>query len=108
MGQPVGLITNGRDAAERIRRRDERTRQEHGLRADRAAIHQKAGMREDDDRLRPDRPPGARPEAFARIHEVMARVELSDGLSFDRLTIEAEPRLRARRDGRRDPGPRRP
>jgi hypothetical protein len=50
-------------------------------------------MREDDDRLRPlIVPPGRGPEAFARIHEAMARVELSDGLSFDRLVIEAEPR----------------
>ena len=51
-------------------------------------------MREDDDRLRPlIVPPGRGPEVFARIRALMARVELSDGLSFDRLVIEAESRL---------------
>ncbi|WP_406698255.1 DUF58 domain-containing protein [Singulisphaera sp. Ch08] len=94
MGQPVGLITNGRDAAERIRHRDETAQREGKPRADRATIHRRAAMREDDDRLRPlIVPPGRGPEAFARIHEAMARVELSDGLTFDRLSIEAEPRL---------------
>jgi hypothetical protein len=51
-------------------------------------------MREDDDRLRPLIVPSGRgPEAFTRIRETLARVELSDGLTFDRLLIEAEPRL---------------
>lgn len=96
MGQPVGLITNGRDAAERTRRRDEvaRAGAGAGARADRATIHRTAAMREDDDRLRPLVVPSGRgPEAFAQIREVMARVELSDGLTFDRLMVEAEHRL---------------
>ena len=93
MGQPVGLITNGRDAADRIRRREELARRA-GPRADRAAVRRLAAMREDDDRLRPlIVPPGRGPGAFERIRETMARVELSDGLTFDRLLIEAEPRL---------------
>ena len=51
-------------------------------------------MLEKDDRLRPLIVPAGRgPEGFTRIHEVMARVELSDGLTFDRLLIEAESRL---------------
>ncbi len=94
MGQPVGLITNGRDAADRIRRRDELARSQAGLRANRAALHRMAAMREDDDRLRPlIVAHGRGPEAFSRIRETLARVELSDGLTFDRLLIEAEPRL---------------
>jgi uncharacterized repeat protein (TIGR01451 family) len=94
MGQPVGLITNGWDAADRIRRRDEIARRRLGPRADRAALHRMATMREDDDRLRPlIVPHGRGPEAFSRIHETMARVELSDGLTFDQLLIEAEPRF---------------
>jgi uncharacterized repeat protein (TIGR01451 family) len=94
MGQPVGLITNGRDAADRIRRRDELARQQPGRQANRAALHLMAAMREDDDRLRPlIVAHGRGPEAFARIRETLARVELSDGLTFDRLLIEAEPRL---------------
>jgi uncharacterized repeat protein (TIGR01451 family) len=93
-GQPIGLITNGRDAADRIRRRDELARRQAGPADNRAVVRSIAAMREDDDRLRPlIVPPGRGPEAFARIHETMARVELSDGLTFDRLLIEAEPRL---------------
>jgi uncharacterized repeat protein (TIGR01451 family) len=94
MGQPIGLITNGRDAVDRIRRRDELARRQAGPGADRATVRRLAAMREDDDRLRPlIVPHGRGPEAFARIRETMARVELSDGLTFDRLLIEAEPRL---------------
>jgi uncharacterized repeat protein (TIGR01451 family) len=94
LGQPVGLFTNGRDAADRIRRRDEIARRVVGPRADRAATHRLAAMREDDDRLRPlIVPPGRGTEAFGRIRETLARVELSDGLTFDRLLIEVEPRL---------------
>ncbi|SIO64827.1 conserved repeat domain-containing protein [Singulisphaera sp. GP187] len=94
MGQPVGLMTNGRDAAERVRQRDEIAWRQPGLGSDRAAIHRTAAMREDDDRLRPlIVPVGRGPETFARIREVMARVELSDALSFDRLVIEVESRM---------------
>jgi uncharacterized repeat protein (TIGR01451 family) len=94
MGQPVGLVTNGRDAVDRIRRRDKLARGQAGPGADRATVRRLAAMREDDDRLRPlIVPHGRGPEAFARIRETMARVELSDGLTFDRLLIEAEPRL---------------
>ena len=66
MGQPIGLITNGRDAADRIRlpRRDGA-----GTWPDpptnRQATHQQAAMREHDDRLRPlIVPPGRGPESF--------------------------------------------
>jgi uncharacterized repeat protein (TIGR01451 family) len=94
LGQPVGLFTNGRDAADRIRRRDEIAARKARLIANRAATHRAAAMREDDDRLRPlIVPPGRGTEAFARIRETLARVELSDGLSFERLLIEIEPRL---------------
>ena len=62
MGQPVGLITNGRDAADRIRRRDEIAGRQAGPRSNRAATHRMAAMREDDDRLRPlIVPPAAAP-----------------------------------------------
>lgn len=60
----------------------------------RAAIHQLAATRERDDRLRPIIVPLCRgAESFASIREVLARVELTDGLTFDELLIEAEPRL---------------
>ncbi len=94
MRQPIGLITNGRDAADRIRRRDEIARHRGEPPSNRAATRQVATMRENDDRLRPLIVPSSRgPESFSRIREVLARVELTDGLTFDQLLIEAEPRM---------------
>jgi uncharacterized repeat protein (TIGR01451 family) len=94
MGQPIGLVTNGRDAADRIRLRDQIVGQPREPWANRAAIHQQAAARERDDRLRPVIVPAGRgPEVFTRIREVLARVELTDGLSFDQLLLEVQPRL---------------
>jgi uncharacterized repeat protein (TIGR01451 family) len=94
MNQPIGLITNGRDAADRIRLRDEIARRRAAPQSNRAAALELTAMREHDDRLRPlIVPPMRGPESFARIREVMARVELTDGLSFEQLLVEAEPRL---------------
>jgi uncharacterized repeat protein (TIGR01451 family) len=94
MNQPIGLITNGRDAADRIRLRDEIARQQSVGHANRAALLELSAMRERDDRLRPlIVPPSRGPEGFARMREVMARIELTDGLRFEELLVEAEPRL---------------
>jgi uncharacterized protein (DUF58 family) len=94
MGQPIGLITNGRDAADRIRLRDEIVGQHHEPWTNRASVHDLVATRERDDRLRPIIVPASRgAESFTRIRDVLARVELTDGLTFDQLLIEAEPRL---------------
>ena len=94
MGQPIGLVTNGRDAADRIRLRDEIVGQHNEAWNNRAAVHQLVATRERDDRLRPIIVPAARgAESFTRIRDVLARVELTDGLTFDQLLIEAQPRL---------------
>jgi len=94
MGQPIGLVTNGRDAADRARLRSEIAQYQSERGIDRAATHQLAEMRERDDRLRPLIVPISRgPESFSRLREVLARVELSDGLTFEQLLFEAEPRL---------------
>jgi uncharacterized protein (DUF58 family) len=89
MGQQVGFITNGRDAAERIRvegwERDYRTRQK---------ARRSSALHEKNDRLQPlviETRRGV--EQFQRIREVLARVELTDGLSFAQLVIEAASRL---------------
>ena len=89
MGQQVGLVTNGRDAADRIREEgwahDARTRE---------AALQSAAMDEESDRLAPLVVPTRRgPEQFMRIRELLARVELTDGLSLAQLTLEASDRL---------------
>jgi uncharacterized protein (DUF58 family) len=89
LGQQVGLVTNGRDAADRIRlegwEHDFRTRQ---------AARQSTAMREHSERLRPlvvETRRGV--EQFQRIRETLARVELTDGMTSAQLLVEAGPRL---------------
>ncbi len=89
MGQQVGLVTNGRDAADRIRtagwKVDPATRQ-----AARAA----AAVQEESHRLQPlivETRRGV--EQLHRIRETLARVELTDGLSFAELATETTSRL---------------
>jgi uncharacterized repeat protein (TIGR01451 family) len=89
LGQQVGLITNGRDAADRIRLEgwdhDYRTRQ---------VARKKTAMRERSDRLQPlvvETRRGA--EQFQRIRETLARVDFTDGLSFAELVTEAASRM---------------
>lgn len=88
MGQQIGLVTNGRDAADRIRQEgwapDPRTRREA----------QQSGMREKSDRLQPIVVETQRgPEQLMRILETLARLELTDGLRLDQLVHEAASRL---------------
>jgi uncharacterized protein (DUF58 family) len=89
MGQQIGLVTNGRDAADRIReegwKRDFRTRD---------AVKQNVGMDDSSDRLRPVIVETQRGyEQFQRIRESLARLELTDGLSFAELLMETTSRL---------------
>jgi len=89
MNQQIGLVSNGRDAADRIRREgpqlDYRTR-----RAARAA----AAMLESSDRLAPVVVQTRRgPEQFMRIREALARVELTDGFDLPALLSETQSRL---------------
>jgi uncharacterized protein (DUF58 family) len=89
LGQQVGLVSNGRDAADRIRlegyEQDFRTRQ---------AARQHHVMAESSERLQPvvvETRRGA--EQFQRIRETLARVELTDGLSMSQLILETSSRL---------------
>ena len=89
MNQQIGLVTNGRDAADRIRQEgwapDARTRRE---------AQQSAGMLETSDRLEPVVVPTERgPEQLMRILETLARVELTDGLSFAQLILDTAGRI---------------
>jgi uncharacterized repeat protein (TIGR01451 family) len=88
-GQQVGLVTNGRDAADRIRIEgwgfDIRSR---------TAARTAASMLPQSDRLRPvvvETRSG--PDQLLRILKVLARLELTDGLSFLQLVGEALPRI---------------
>lgn len=89
MGQQVGLVTNGRDAVDRIRQEG----WAHDYRS-RGAAQQSVNMVDRSERLQPVIVPTRRgPEQLWRILETLARVELTDGLSFDQLVIEAVSRL---------------
>ncbi len=81
----------GRDAADRIRQEG----WDHEYRT-RKSARQDASMTETSDRLRPLVVPTRHgPEQFRRILETLARVELTDGLSFAQLVNESASRLPA-------------
>jgi uncharacterized protein (DUF58 family) len=89
MGQQIGLITNGLDAADRIRQEgwnyDLRTRD---------AARQAASMIESSDRLQPLVVPTRRgADQLLQILETLARVELTDGLTLPQLLEETRSRL---------------
>jgi uncharacterized protein (DUF58 family) len=89
MGQQIGLVSNGRDAADRIRQQgwqiDPRTRQ-----AARAA----GAMQKKSERLKPILVETRRGvEQLQRIRETLARLELTDGMTFPGLVLETAGRL---------------
>jgi uncharacterized repeat protein (TIGR01451 family) len=89
LGQQVGLVSNGRDAADRIR-----TAGWEGEPESRQAARRAAAMQEQSDRLRPVMVETRRGAAqLQRIREALARLELTDGLSCADLIAEAAPRL---------------
>jgi len=86
LGQQVGLLTNGRDAAERMRQQGWEVELDDREQARRAGT-----MMDENDRLRPLQVPTQRSsEQFYRIQELLARVEISDGLEFAPLLLEAQ------------------
>jgi uncharacterized protein (DUF58 family) len=89
MNQQVGLVTNGRDAADRIRQEgwdtDPRSRK---------AAFRSREMLATSDRLRPQVvPTGRGADQLMRILETLARVEQTDGLSFAETVLETASRL---------------
>jgi uncharacterized protein (DUF58 family) len=89
LGQQVGFISNGRDAADRIREEGWR----HEFRT-RSSARQNLGMKEGSDRLAPlivETRHGV--EQFAHILETAARIERTDGLTLPQLVVETENRL---------------
>jgi uncharacterized protein (DUF58 family) len=89
--EPVGLATNGRDAADRIRQ--EGWTGDHRVRGAAAAA---ATMHERSDRLRPIiLPPSRGPLNVKDIHRTLARLERTDGLTLAELLVECESQLSA-------------
>jgi uncharacterized protein (DUF58 family) len=89
MGEQVGLVTNGRDAADRIRTEGWRHEELYSRREAQAA-----GMRETSNRLRPVVVPTQRSNTQLRqILETLARVEKTDGITLPQLVAEATSQL---------------
>jgi uncharacterized protein (DUF58 family) len=89
LGQQVGLVTNGRDAADRIRREGWSHEQ---LRTRRQA--QAATMLDESARLQPQIVPTRRSSVqLGHILETLARVEKTDGLEFPQLVRETASRI---------------
>jgi len=89
LGQQVGLVTNGRDAVDRIRTegwtKPPQTRQ---------ATRERVAMRGSDERLRPVMVPTARGAATRmRIIQALARLELTDGMTLSQVVLEAASRM---------------
>jgi uncharacterized protein (DUF58 family) len=90
MGQQIGLISNGRDAADRIRA--EGWRAEFGARSD---AQKAAAPGANSDRLRPVIvETGRGTDRFTRILETLARLELTDGLAFPVMVEETVAKIR--------------
>ncbi len=89
MQQPFGLVSNGRDAADRFAEA-EKNQEFVSL----SEAKRQVAMHEKDDRLRPIiLPPARGPEHFVHIHKTLARLERTDGLRLDALLLEAQSRI---------------
>lgn len=89
LGQQIGLMTNARDAADRIRQEGWK----HEF-LSRDAAQQDLGKQTESDRLRPVTVDTRRgPDQLQRILETLARAELSDGLTFPQFVMEVASRL---------------
>ena len=92
MGQQVGLVTNARDAAERVKR----SGWHHEQLPSRRFARSSAAMLDDTDRLRPQVVPTRRGSLqLQHILETLARAEQTDGLTFAQLVRETTNRLPA-------------
>jgi uncharacterized protein (DUF58 family) len=89
MGQQMGLVTNGRDAASRLKTEgvtdDPRTRQ---------VARSANPIGEESDQIQPlfvDTRRGV--EQLHRVRETLALAEVTDGLTFSQMVVEASPRI---------------
>jgi uncharacterized protein (DUF58 family) len=97
LNQQLGLASNGRDAVERIR--DEALTTDVGEQPElgyetRSAARDRFEAQEQSDRLRPvvvDTRRGY--DQFQQIREALARLELTDGMTFAEMVFEVAPRV---------------
>src|SRR5262249_47537981 len=97
LNQQLGLASNGRDAADRIR--EEALEKQPASASDRgyetrAEARARYELLEESDRVQPvvvDTRRGF--DQFQKVREALARLELSDGLTFPQLALEMAPRM---------------
>lgn len=88
MQQQFGMISNGRDAADRIKEEELREFQSRGT------AQRESAMMSRSDRLRPVVMPVAKgAEHFLQLHKLLARLERTDGLELPQLLVEVQSRL---------------
>lgn len=88
-GEPFGIASNGRDAADRIRR--EGWKGDHRVRGD---AERATEMADQSDRLRPVLiAPSRGPAHFKDVHRTLARLERGDGLTLAEMLVECESQL---------------
>ena len=97
LNQQVGFASNGRDAADRIREESlaaEPAEAQTGGHATREEARERFEMSDDSDRIRPVVVETRRGvDQFQKIREVLARLELSDALTFAQLALEVSARI---------------
>ncbi|MGV3608576.1 MAG: DUF58 domain-containing protein [Planctomycetaceae bacterium] len=94
LGQQVGLVTNGRDAAERYHS-ETLEKKAAEKRVENRRLAQETALEElKNERLRPIQVPTQKgPETQQQIMETLARLELNEGLPFERLVLEVAGRM---------------
>jgi uncharacterized protein (DUF58 family) len=98
LNQQLGLVSNGRDAADRIReealeKRPPKDGEDLGYES-REEARARYELLEETDRIRPvvvDTRRGF--DQFQKVREALARLELSDGMTFAQLALEMAPRM---------------
>lgn len=96
LNQQIGLASNGRDAAERIKRESLAVAEDAAdhAHATRLAAREQFEVDEKTDRLRPVVVETRRGfDQFQQIREALARLEFTDGLTFAELVVNVAPRL---------------
>jgi len=95
LGQQVGFVSNGRDAVERIK--SDESGRVIGIGHEfitRQQARDEPAMKSEGERLQPVAVETRRGvEQLQRIRETLARVELTDGMTFPQLILEATSRL---------------
>lgn len=92
--QPLGLVSNGRDAAARIREESRETTSPTVVEQDRDRLHQRYALGQGELRLRPVVMETRRGvDQLIQVRETLARLELNDGLTFGALVSLMAPRL---------------